>query len=71
MERAVADQVRQHWGTVVGVVGFLYAVALVALLFVGPLVLITTRGVPVDTAISRVVVVDAVGYVLLAVALLR
>jgi hypothetical protein len=71
MEGAVADHVHQHWGAMVGLLGFLYAVALVALLFVGPLVLTTTRGVPVETAISRVVVVDAVGYVLLAVAVLR
>lgn len=52
-----------------GAVVVAYAAALVAFVFVGPLVL-GAWGVPPAVAIRRVVLIDAVGYLVLAVAIL-
>jgi hypothetical protein len=55
----------------VGLLTVLYALALVVLVAVGPFVLSVVGNVPFGTALQRVVVVAAAGYVLGMALLLR
>jgi hypothetical protein len=64
------ERLDQFRGMLPGAVVVLYAAALVAFVFVGP-ILLGAWGVPPALAIRRVVLVDAVGYLVLAVVVLR
>lgn len=61
----------RDWRPVVGAASLLYLVALVVLLLAGPVVLVRVTGTAVGTALRRVALVVAVGYVLGMALLLR
>jgi hypothetical protein len=71
MTVALTEGRHDHWGMVFGALVLSYAVSLVAFVFVGPVVLMAMMDVTAVVAFQRVIVIDAVGYLLLAVVVLR